>query len=110
MPPCEVRTSRMIQQVLLPRHQGSSATRPIVYQKILRGVFSWKNMVLSDDLGTPLRLFVGSGNSIKMKWEQLRTYAETIRRHFAAGDFREALDTLVRGYQHVVVGFCTNMI
>ena len=45
-----------------------------------------------------------------MKWEQLRTYDETIRRNFAAGDFREALDTLVRGYQHVVVGFCTNML
>jgi RNA polymerase sigma-70 factor (ECF subfamily) len=100
----------MIQKVLLPRQQESSATRPMAHEKILLGVFSWKNMVLADDLGTPLRLFVSSGNSIKMKWEQLRTYDETIRRNFAAGDFREALDTLVRGYQHVVVGFCTNML
>lgn len=45
-----------------------------------------------------------------MKWEQLRPYDEMVRRAFAAGEFREALDTLVRGYQHVVVGFCTNML
>ena len=45
-----------------------------------------------------------------MKWEPLRPYDETIRRHLAAGAFREALEALVRGYQHVVVGFCTNML
>src|SRR5262245_28137788 len=45
-----------------------------------------------------------------MDWERLRAYDETIHRHLAADDFRGALETLVRGYQHVIVGFCTNML
>jgi RNA polymerase sigma-70 factor (ECF subfamily) len=40
----------------------------------------------------------------------LRPYDETIRHNLAAKDYRVALETLVRGYQHVVVGFCTNML
>jgi RNA polymerase sigma-70 factor (ECF subfamily) len=45
-----------------------------------------------------------------MDWESLRVYDETIRRNLATDDFREALEALVRGYQHVIVGFCTNLL
>jgi RNA polymerase sigma-70 factor, ECF subfamily len=100
----------MIQQVLLQRHQGSSVSAQGYQQKILLSIFLWKNKVLSDVLAIPLTLSPASGNCIKMKWEQLRTADEMIRRDLATGDFREALETLVRGYQHIVVGFCTNML
>jgi RNA polymerase sigma-70 factor (ECF subfamily) len=106
--------SRIVQRVLLQCHlqchQDSSSTGQINHQKILWCLFFRRNSALSTTIGTPLSLFSGSGNSIKMKWEQLRPYDETVRRTLAAGDFREALDALVRGYQHVVVGFCTNML
>jgi RNA polymerase sigma-70 factor (ECF subfamily) len=45
-----------------------------------------------------------------MDWEHLQTYDETMRRHLAADDFRGALEALVRGYQHAIVGFCTNLL
>ena len=45
-----------------------------------------------------------------MDWAQLQTYDEAVYRHLAADDYRGALEALVRGYQHVMVGFCTNML
>jgi RNA polymerase sigma-70 factor (ECF subfamily) len=100
----------MRKKALLQRRQGSSSTGQSQQQKILLSIFPCKNKVLSDAHTTPLTLSPGSGNSIKMKWEQLRPYDETIHRNLAAGDFRDALEALVRGYQHVIVGFCTNML
>jgi RNA polymerase sigma-70 factor (ECF subfamily) len=100
----------MRKNALLPRRPGSAAAGREPPQKILWSVFPWKNNALADAQTPPLTLFPGSGNSVTMKWEQLRPYDETIQRHLAAGDFREALETLVRSYQHVIVGFCTNML
>jgi RNA polymerase sigma-70 factor (ECF subfamily) len=45
-----------------------------------------------------------------MDWESLRVYDETIHRNLTADDYRGALEALVRGYQHVIVGFCANML
>lgn len=45
-----------------------------------------------------------------MNWERQRTYDETIQYDLAVGNFRGALETLVLGYQHVMVGFCANML
>jgi RNA polymerase sigma-70 factor (ECF subfamily) len=45
-----------------------------------------------------------------MDWERLRSDDEMVQGDIAAGNFRAALETLVRGYQHVMVGFCTNML
>lgn len=45
-----------------------------------------------------------------MNWETLRSHDERIQRDMAAGNFRAALETLAQGYQHVMVGFCTNML
>jgi RNA polymerase sigma-70 factor (ECF subfamily) len=45
-----------------------------------------------------------------MDWERQKTHDEMVERNIAAGDFRAALEALVRGYQHVVVGFCVNML
>ena len=45
-----------------------------------------------------------------MDWESLRVYDETIHRNLIADDYRGALEALVRGYQHVMVGFCANML
>ena len=45
-----------------------------------------------------------------MDWEHLKTYDETMHRNLAAGDFRGAPEVLVRGYQHVMVGFCANVL
>jgi RNA polymerase sigma-70 factor (ECF subfamily) len=45
-----------------------------------------------------------------MDWVQLQTCDETVYRNLAADDYRGALEALVRGYQHVIVGFCTNML
>lgn len=45
-----------------------------------------------------------------MDWESLRVYDETFHRNLVADDFQGALEALVRGYQHAMVGFCTNML
>jgi len=45
-----------------------------------------------------------------MDWAQLQTYDDAVYRNLAADDYRGALEALVRGYQHVIVGFCTNML
>jgi RNA polymerase sigma-70 factor, ECF subfamily len=57
-----------------------------------------------------LTFLLDSGNCILMDWEHLRAYDETIHRSLAVDDFRGALETLVRGYQRVIAGFCTNML
>lgn len=45
-----------------------------------------------------------------MNWERLRPHDEAILNDIADGDYRRALGTLVRGYQHAMVGFCHNML
>jgi RNA polymerase sigma-70 factor (ECF subfamily) len=45
-----------------------------------------------------------------MDRDSLRGYDESIHQALADDDFRGALESLVRGYQHVMVGFCTNML
>jgi RNA polymerase sigma-70 factor (ECF subfamily) len=45
-----------------------------------------------------------------MNWEQLRPHDEAILNDIADGDYRRALSTMVRGYQHAMVGFCHNML
>ena len=45
-----------------------------------------------------------------MNWETLRQHDELIQHDIAMGDNRAALDLLVRSYQHIVVGFCTNLL
>jgi RNA polymerase sigma-70 factor (ECF subfamily) len=45
-----------------------------------------------------------------MDWEKLKADDDIVQGDIAAGNFRGALETLVRGYQHVMVGFCTNML
>jgi hypothetical protein len=45
-----------------------------------------------------------------MDWAQRQTYDEAVYRNLAASDYRGALEALVRGYQHAMVGFCTNML
>ncbi len=45
-----------------------------------------------------------------MDWDTLRTWDATVQDAMAAGDFSSALEALVRGYQHLIVGFCTHML
>lgn len=45
-----------------------------------------------------------------MDWEKQQTYDDKVQRDLDANNYREALETLVRGYQHVMLGFCTNML
>ena len=53
---------------------------------------------------------VASGNYVTMNWDRLRTCDDTIQSALAEGEYRRALATLVQGYQHVMVGFCHNML
>lgn len=53
---------------------------------------------------------IGSGNYVRMNWERLRPHDEAILNDIADGNYRQALGTLVRGYQHAIVGFCHNML
>ncbi len=45
-----------------------------------------------------------------MDKQRLGAHDEMIHRNIAAGNFRDALVTMVRAYQHVMVGFCVNML
>ena len=45
-----------------------------------------------------------------MNRETWQAYEDLVQRDIALGRFRDALETLVRGYQHVIVGFCANML
>jgi RNA polymerase sigma-70 factor (ECF subfamily) len=45
-----------------------------------------------------------------MDWENQRTYDEKVQRGLNTNNYRDALENLVLGYQHVLVGFCTNML
>lgn len=45
-----------------------------------------------------------------MNWDSLRNCDDTVQSELAEGNFRGALEALVHGYQHVVVGFCTNVL
>lgn len=51
-----------------------------------------------------------SGNYTQMNWEMLQQHDEAVQQYIAAGDYRLALDTLVRSYQHIMVGFCANLL
>lgn len=45
-----------------------------------------------------------------MNWDKLRSYDDAVQSELADSNFRRALEILVRGYQHAVVGFCSNML
>ncbi len=45
-----------------------------------------------------------------MNWERLRSHDEAILNDIADANYRRALGTLVRGYQHAIIGFCHNML
>ncbi|GIX49654.1 MAG: hypothetical protein KatS3mg131_3865 [Candidatus Tectimicrobiota bacterium] len=45
-----------------------------------------------------------------MNWDRLRPADQSVHEAIAAGDYRRALEALVAGYQHPVVGFCTHML
>lgn len=44
------------------------------------------------------------------KWEYLRPWDHQVQTALAAGDRPGAWDALVRGYQHVVVGYCVTLL
>lgn len=44
------------------------------------------------------------------KWEALRPWDDQVLAALAAGEVACALNALVRGYQHAVVGYCVNML
>jgi RNA polymerase sigma factor (sigma-70 family) len=45
-----------------------------------------------------------------MDWSADHAGDERVQRLIARGEYRQALEGLVRGYQHAVVGFCTAML
>lgn len=45
-----------------------------------------------------------------MAWDSQQAGDDLIRQVIEEGAFRQALDLLVRHYQHAMVGFCTNML
>ncbi len=45
-----------------------------------------------------------------MKWESLRSHDDAIQSALADGNYRRALETLVQGYQHAILGFCHNLV
>lgn len=45
-----------------------------------------------------------------MNWDRLRSCDDTVQSELAESDFHGALEALVHGYQHAVVGFCRNML
>ena len=45
-----------------------------------------------------------------MDWNEQRACDDDVHRALACGAFPEALEALVKGYQHAVVGFCVNMV
>ena len=45
-----------------------------------------------------------------MNWERLRICDEIVQSEIADGEYRRALEALLDGYQHAIVGFCHNML
>lgn len=45
-----------------------------------------------------------------MNWERLEKCDQIVLSHIVDGNYHDALEAMVGGYQHVMVGFCTNMI
>lgn len=45
-----------------------------------------------------------------MNWENLRSCDQSARQHIDDGNYRDALEVLVLGYQKIIIGFCTNML
>lgn len=45
-----------------------------------------------------------------MNWEHLRCCDQSVRQNIADGNYRDALEVLVSGYQMTIIGFCTNML
>jgi RNA polymerase sigma factor (sigma-70 family) len=44
------------------------------------------------------------------KWDHLRPWEDQVLTALSVGDFPRAREALVLGFQHVVVGYCTNML
>lgn len=44
------------------------------------------------------------------KWDDLVPWDSQVRAALLGGDFQRAMDALVLGYQHAMVGYCTNML
>ncbi|MGQ4809399.1 hypothetical protein NKDENANG_02816 [Candidatus Entotheonellaceae bacterium PAL068K] len=51
-----------------------------------------------------------SGNSILMQSERLRICDAAAQRELADENYRRALEILVEGYQHMIVGFCAKVL
>ncbi len=45
-----------------------------------------------------------------MNWDSLRNCDDAIQIDLDEGNYRQALEMLVQGYQHAIVGFCFNML
>ena len=45
-----------------------------------------------------------------MKWDNHRTWDDRVQTAIADGDYHQALDSLVRGYQDAIVGFCIHFL
>jgi RNA polymerase sigma-70 factor (ECF subfamily) len=45
-----------------------------------------------------------------MNWESLESCNQIVLSHIADGNYRDALEAMVLGYQNAMVGFCTNML
>ena len=45
-----------------------------------------------------------------MNWRSLEKYDQIVLSRLVDGDYAGALEALVLGYQHIMVGFCTNML
>ena len=45
-----------------------------------------------------------------MDWKAQQDCDEKVQRALSSGAFLDALEALVQGYQHAVVGFCVNMV
>jgi RNA polymerase sigma-70 factor, ECF subfamily len=44
------------------------------------------------------------------KWDDLAPWDSQVLAALVVGDCQRAIDALVRGYQHAIVGYCTNML
>jgi RNA polymerase sigma-70 factor (ECF subfamily) len=44
------------------------------------------------------------------KWDDLAPWESEVSSALGVGDFQRALDALVLGYQHAIVGYCTHML
>jgi RNA polymerase sigma-70 factor, ECF subfamily len=44
------------------------------------------------------------------KWDELAPWESEVLAALLVGDFQRAIDALVLGYQHAIMGYCTNML